>query len=352
MIHFIVNPMGASGNTYAVWQKTEAYLQKKGTEYKVHFSTPETGTEDICRQLTSGIPADGEDVTLVVVGGDGSLNEAVNGIADFEHTRVGLIPAGSGNDLVRDMYLPEGDELVERLVENTVRRTYDVGEIIIHHVCGIDDRVGSDPAGRKDTGSREADGPVRRLFNVSAGMGFDAAICVGVEHSGGKKLLNRIGLGKLIYLLVAIRMIFSMKPAAIRIEGALKKAKDNGAGAFGETEVFTAEKPLVFDRAMFAAAMNHQFEGGGFRFAPVSSACDGLLDIVVPDGLSTLDFFRLFPKASGGRHVGSRGINILRSDRIRIHSQSPLWVHTDGEAWYASDDLTIGISGSRLKMLV
>lgn len=350
MIHFIVNPKGASGNTFIVWQKVEAWLQKKGTEYEVHFSTHDLHIGDICRQLTTGIPADGEDVTLVIVGGDGSLNEAVNGIADFEHTRVGLIPAGSGNDLVRDMYLPEGEELLERLNENTVRRTYDIGEIIIHHVSAVDKRDTADPAG---IAGGPADGrSVRRLFNVSSGIGFDAAICVGVEHSKAKRILNRIGLGKLIYLLVAIRMIFSMKPAAIRIEGTLRRAGDNGAGSYGETEVFTQEKPLVFEKAMFAAAMNHQCEGGGFRFAPAASACDGLLDVCVPDGLSAADFFRLFPKASKGRHLGCRGIHILRSGRIRIHSQVPLWVHTDGEAWYASDDLTIGISGSRLKMLV
>ena len=183
MIHFIVNPMGASGNTYAVWQRTEACLQKNGTEYEVHFSTHDNRIEDICRQLTTGIPVDGDDVTLVVVGGDGSLNEAVNGIADFEHTRIGLIPAGSGNDLVRDMYLPEGEELIERLAQNTVRRTYDVGEVIIHHVCRVDQRSTADPAHFVKRSAEGADVTVHRLFNVSAGAGFDAAICNGVMYA-------------------------------------------------------------------------------------------------------------------------------------------------------------------------
>ena len=85
----IVNPAGAGGKTAAFWKQWEPSFS--GVEYEVHFSSKEHGIKEITQELTS----QGRDVNLVIVGGDGSMNEAVNGIADFSHVRLGLLPCGS-----------------------------------------------------------------------------------------------------------------------------------------------------------------------------------------------------------------------------------------------------------------
>ncbi|MBR2121524.1 MAG: diacylglycerol kinase family lipid kinase [Lachnospiraceae bacterium] len=326
MIHFIVNPKGASGKTMRIWEKTEGMLKELDAEYQVHFSAPDNRIPQICRKLCEDTP---DTVDIVVLGGDGSMNDAVNGITDFERVRLGLIPSGSGNDMVRDMGLPDLKELVERIAEQKTYRTADVGELLYY------------PAGRNDSA-----GPVRRLFNVSSGAGFDAAICVDVDRSKAKEIFNRLGIGKLIYLFVAVRQIFTMRPCKMTLEGNIRDVMT------GREETYTEDRPLVFEKAMFAATMNHQYEGGGFQFCPDASAEDGMLDICLPDGLGVADFFKLFPKAAKGRHIGSEGIHILRTSRLRIRCSSPIWIHTDGEVCGESCDLTVGIAAGKLRLLV
>ena len=107
-IDFVINP--ASGHAVKAWKKVEKLLQGR-CDYHVHRSENGRNTEVICRELSSA----GEDVTIVVVGGDGSMNDAVNGIQDFTHTRLGLIPCGSGNDLAKDLNMPRKLEEQEEM---------------------------------------------------------------------------------------------------------------------------------------------------------------------------------------------------------------------------------------------
>ncbi|MBR1900526.1 MAG: acylglycerol kinase family protein, partial [Lachnospiraceae bacterium] len=95
MIHIIVNPAGAGGKTLKNFRKSILPLFAD-SNYEIHFSSKTKGVSEIVSSLTD-TAAIGEDsfVNLVIVGGDGTMNDVVNGIRDFEHTRVGLIPAGS-----------------------------------------------------------------------------------------------------------------------------------------------------------------------------------------------------------------------------------------------------------------
>ena len=200
MIHVIVNPAGAGGKTGRYWEKKIQPLLE-GTEYQLHLSTEEGAAERICAELSSFIP-EGETVRILILGGDGTINAAVNGIRDFEHTQLGLIPCGSGNDLARDLPFPEDRaELVRRILSGQTVRQVDVGECVWN-----------------DTGKS-------RFFVVSAGVGFDAAVCHYAQISVLKRFLNRFGLGKLVYILEAIRLIFSYKPSVSDlIPGAVSEA--------------------------------------------------------------------------------------------------------------------------------
>ena len=100
--HVVLNPAGASGGAAKLWKKVKPSFENGGCTYQLHCSSPRHGIEEICREITSG----GEDAALVIIGGDGSVNEAVNGIADLEHTALGFIPCGTGNDMRRDMDIP------------------------------------------------------------------------------------------------------------------------------------------------------------------------------------------------------------------------------------------------------
>ena len=97
MFHIIVNPQSSTGRGKSKWEKIEQHFVKSGAAYKVHYSSPANSIEKICGELTST----GEECTLVILGGDGTMNAVVNGIQDFERTKVGFIQTGTGNDLVK-----------------------------------------------------------------------------------------------------------------------------------------------------------------------------------------------------------------------------------------------------------
>ena len=317
MTEIVVNPAGASGRTLKVWKKIEPVFQKSGKEYHVHFSTLECGVTEIVKKLTS----DHQDRDIVIVGGDGTMNQAVNGICDFQHTRVGFISCGSGNDLARGLKLPKDPETnVHTILEgNTVRMT-DVGETV--YLNRINELT-------KEKASE--DGYVHRKFNISSGIGFDAAICQKAQIAPAKKTLNRIHLGKLIYLGVAIEIIATTKrtEAWISVDGKTEK----------------------YDQLLFTVAMNEPYEGGGFQFCPHADDHDGELDLCIGDKISKFDFYRIFPYAYKGNHLKFKGVYEKRGHAIEIRTAEPKWVHTDGEVTCMSSHIRIGVLPEKMKML-
>lgn len=100
MIHFIVNKKSQSGSGARIWTMLQSYLRKEKIEYRQWTTDyPGHGTR-IARRICENLQ---EEVTIVVVGGDGTANEVINGICNFEYARFGVIPTGSGNDLARGL---------------------------------------------------------------------------------------------------------------------------------------------------------------------------------------------------------------------------------------------------------
>ena len=102
MYYFIVNERGGSGKALKTWKKVRKALDEKNVTYDVLTTSLETTATILARNVSS---LDGE-INLVVVGGDGTVNEVLNGIGDFEKVRLGVIPTGSGNDFARGLGLP------------------------------------------------------------------------------------------------------------------------------------------------------------------------------------------------------------------------------------------------------
>ena len=102
MYYFIVNPASRSGNGKYVWQKAEKILDQENTEYRVYFTSYQGHATKLARDIT----ARGERLTLIAVGGDGTVNEVLNGIRDFSRVIFGYIPTGSSNDFARCMGFP------------------------------------------------------------------------------------------------------------------------------------------------------------------------------------------------------------------------------------------------------
>ena len=125
-LQFIVNPASKTGRGIEVWNKVEHVLKGSEIPYEVYFTKHMGHGAELARMLTEG---EGEHL-LVVLGGDGSVNEVVNGIVRLEDTILGYIPTGSGNDLAGGMKLPTDPMTsIEQILENKSHVYMNVGVV-------------------------------------------------------------------------------------------------------------------------------------------------------------------------------------------------------------------------------
>ena len=184
MYHFIMNPKASSGKGMKAWKTIEEILQREQVAYKAHVlgSAQETtdfvkmstgGDEDLvmgeCATTVETVVQQTQDCHIVVLGGDGTINAVLNGIVDFEHTKLSCIRTGSGNDFARNLGINKNvTKAMEHLLHSPEQLCLDFGEAVY---------------------TTESDSYFRR-FAISNGVGYDADICEEVGRSKLKKILN------------------------------------------------------------------------------------------------------------------------------------------------------------------
>ena len=322
MYYCIVNPSSRSGKGKSIWNKLEQLFKEANIEYKALYTKGPGHATELVHELTDKSKSDRVlPIRLVVLGGDGSLNEAINGIDDFENTYVGYIPTGSSNDFSRDLSYPKNVSiLIKRILEGKVVRTLDIGKVTYNSMTKPMSRLHDDNIKSS------------RLFDVSCGIGFDAGVCEEALSSGTKNFLNKIGLGKLTYGAIAVRQLLKADKIPCDI-------------------IFEDGTTKHFKRFILIAAMIHHYEGGGFKFAPKADLCDGKFDIVAAHDMSKYKMFPALPFAFFGHHFWIKGIDHYLVSKITIRTQLPMWVHTDGEVSVKSDNITLECFKEKLKMI-
>ena len=292
MYYFIVNPGSRSGNGKHVWKTVEEILEAEEVEYRVFFTSCRYHATRLAREIT----ARDERLTLVAVGGDGTVNEILSGIRDFSKVTFAYIPTGSSNDFARALELPSDTAAaVQNLLHPSYFRRIDLGRA----------RLGEQTL----------------HFAVSCGCGYDAAICHAAFCSSVKKLLNRLRLGKLTYIATGIRQLLLSRPAPLAV-------------------TLDGHQTLRFRRTVFAAVMNCRFEGGGVRFCPRALPDDGQLDICVVEG-SRLLIVPLFLLSLAGIHGILPGVHLLRARSVELSSPRKLPLHMDGEPYFLKGKLRL-----------
>ncbi len=309
MYHIIINPASRSGAGKKLWKTiVEPYLMEHKIEYISYFSQHPGNVAKLAEKITKGASGSAPR-KLVILGGDGTVNEALQGISDFRAVTLGYIPTGSSNDFARDLGISK-DTLAaaKQVFETGSAHKMDVGCVIFK------------------------DG-TKRYFAVSCGMGFDAAVCEETNRSAFKKALNRIKLGKLAYLTIAVKQLLAAKSASCEI-------------TLDDKPTFTIKKYL------FSASMLHRYEGGGFKFCPDAKCDDGVIDIcTAATKLPKLVILMVLPTAFFGKHYLFPGITPYKAQTIHIKASAPLWIHTDGEILRKDDELTISCQRRALTVI-
>lgn len=300
----IVNPASRSGKGLLIWQEIEPLLKQQKVSYREHFSK-ESGD---CKALAEKLSAQyaGKFCNLIVLGGDGTLNEVLQGLSDSGSFAIGFIPTGSSNDFARALQLPSiPKEALSTILNAKEPKVLDIGTVSCNDFT--------------------------RSFCVSCGVGFDAAVCRESIQSKSKRFLNKIGLGKLTYLMIALKQLITAKRVSCEL------TLESGA-------------VVRLERLLFLAAMVHPYEGGGFMFCPGADCTDGYLDVCIAGNISKLKVLRALPSAYKGEHFKFSGLHRFLVKEMTIQLSHPLWVHTDGEVSHKSDMLHIHCETKKLSV--
>ena len=309
MYHVIINPASRSGKGESLWRNiVEPYLMERKIEYISYFSRKPGEVAKLAAKITQDASPQAPR-HIILLGGDGTFNEMLQGISDFSAVKLGYIPTGSSNDLARDLGISkEPAQAVAQALYSGTPHQMDVGCVTF-----------------KDN--------TKRYFAVSCGIGFDAAVCEETNRSAFKKALNRIGLGKLAYLTIAIKQLLTAKSVSCRIQ------LDN-------------KEPFVIQKYLFLAGMLHRYEGGGFKFCPKAKPNDGILDIcTAATKLPRWVILLVLPTAFWGKHYLFPGIEAYRASQLHVKLSTPLWIHTDGEVLRLDDEITISCQKQALTIV-
>ncbi|MBO4863990.1 MAG: diacylglycerol kinase family lipid kinase [Eubacterium sp.] len=305
MYYFIVNYTGGSGKARKTWNRVHFLLKEKGIEYKAYATKRAGHAGELAKNISE---IDDDDIRLIVVGGDGTINEVLNGITDFSKVRLGLIPTGSGNDFSRGLGITKNtDQALDIILSSVEGKTIDIGEVT--------------------TGDGK-----KRYFGISSGIGLDAIVCKKNDSSKVKKILNKLGIGSLSYIVLTITTLFSMETYDVKVKLKYSEMEEDGDKA-----VLVEEKH--FDKLIFLVAMNFFAEGGGVPMNPNATADDGLLSICAVAGIPKWKTFFKLPLLTKGKHEGKKGFVLKDVEGLVFDADRPMVLHADGE--YIGDETHI-----------
>ena len=317
MYYIVVNPVSQSGRGKRYFNKIEPIFKEKKIPYKVFFSEYHGHISEIVEELTYNAEHTDEDLNLMILGGDGTMNEALQGIHTFDKVNLIYIPTGSSNDLARALGISRKPiEALCHVLEHPQTCKIDIGTIHCENSLVRDGQMTI---------------PDRR-FIVSCGIGYDAAICQEALISPIKDFFNRCGLGKLTYLGIALKQLIRTKYIT------------------GELTLNDNETIIPLQKLLFIAGMNHPYEGGGFMFAPKAVNNDRLINICSITQLSKWKILRILPTAFKGNHYRFRGIDGYTASGYTVRTSTPLWVHTDGEVEAKADFISVKYNDAQIRL--
>jgi diacylglycerol kinase (ATP) len=268
---FVFNPAAGKGRAVRDRDAIREALARAG----VSGTFVETQRAGHATALAEDAAKDGAEV-VVAIGGDGTVNEVVNGLLRVPENRrpaFGVVPDGTGNDYGFLLGLRPGDlDGAARTIAAGHTRVLDAGEVN------------------------------GRFFANSVGLGFDGAVA---ETASKVRYLK--GFPAYLWSVFAVLRTWENFDLTLTVDGR-----------------------TIEGRALLAAVANGPRSGGGFLLAPEAKADDGLFDVCRLGDLGKLEALRHLPKALDGSHLGLPWVTIPRGREVVLASDRPLTAHIDG----------------------
>jgi YegS/Rv2252/BmrU family lipid kinase len=295
MYFFIINPTSSSGKGLEVWKKVEDILKSENIEYESHIMKSAKATVELVKKLTAqGQP----ECHLIVLGGDGTLNTVLNGIDCFENTILSCIRTGSGNDFAGNMKLSKNiATALDQILHNKNEIRLDYGEVTY---------LSENPSHYDKSIAKT------RRFIISSGAGYDADICEEVNRSELKKRLNKIHLGKIVYVAIGIKQIFTRD-------------------CVNATIIMDNKTTIPVSKLFFVVGMIHPKEGGGVPFCPHANPTDGKFHVCLVRNMPKWKLLLAVICVYFKKHLMFSNITEHECTTLHLVLERPQWFHMDGE---------------------
>jgi len=275
----IINPAARGGKTARQWPVISELLKRNDIPFDYAFTEGTGHGIDLAKEAV-----DAGYELVVAVGGDGTVNEVINGIVDKNgrgRATLGIICTGTGRDCIRSLNIPDDISKACELLA-----TRDCINIDLGRAEYISDGIKN-----------------QRHYINTAGLGFPASVAART------KSLKRMG-GTIPFLL-AFATVFATYKAndiAFDIDGRMKQ-----------------------ERYLLIAINNGRYFGGGMKITPDADPCDGLLDVVTIKDVNKLRLIYNFPKLYKGTHVTHPKVDIYKAKSVDVQTSEKLLLQLDGE---------------------
>jgi diacylglycerol kinase (ATP) len=275
---FLVNPASAAGSTGRRWPELAHRAAALGLTGDALISeAPGHLTE-----LASRAHADGA-TRLVVVGGDGSVNEVVNGLGKASGVELAVIPRGTGWDFARTFGIPRGlDDAVRVALDGAVREI-DLGRAVYRTWSGDEGQA---------------------YFANVASAGISGAIAKRANETS--KALG----GKVSYYWATLAVFVRWQTGELRVR-------------FDDE----SREGKMID----VLVCNGRFVGGGMMMCPEAEPDDGLFDLLLIGDVTKRDVLVTLPKTYRGKHLPHPRLELARASSVTVDAEEPLPVELDGE---------------------
>ena len=294
----IVNLTAGGGKPHKHLNTVLKYLKENGLNFKVCTTSHQGEAVELAQKA-----ADNGAELIVSVGGDGTVNEIVNGIMKSKnHPPLGIIPLGWANDFIKSTDIPSDIiEACKILIKGKTKKI-DTGvinnQIYFANICGV---------------------------------GFDAEVAQLANQIKSKHPNLRI-LGAFIYVFATVKKLlspFSCHNVKIKFDG-----------------------QEIHSKILFIAISKGKFYGGRFKITPEAILDDGLLEVCVVEEMGRFKYLSIIPKVFKGTHASIKGINFYRAKEVVIQSSEPVLAQVSGEVIGGQKEFIITLLPKRLKLIV
>ena len=274
---FVVNPASANGATGKRWPEMAHRAAAAGVQGDTFTSSGPGGVALLARRAAD----DGADL-VVVVGGDGTVHEAINGLADAS-AELGIIPMGTGTDFVRTFGIPTKLDSALEVLVNGGTRTIDVGKVEYRAWEG---------------------GSGRAYFANVASAGMSGAVAQRANATT-KALGGRVSF---LWATLAVFARWQNSEVSVELDGERRQG-----------------------RMLDVVVANGQYLGGGMRMCPEAVPDDGLFDVLLIGDITKRDLALTLPKVYRGTHLPHPKAEPLRARTVTVDAPVPLPIELDGE---------------------